>query len=152
MTQKHIMTILMLASFSSLAWTFDSGTIESGEVLEQPMDDDALIDDNRLLSGVVLGRTITPLGNEFRDHLGEIWKDMNIEEAGILSVEERPSTNLGSQIIVRYEREIILQAVLPPNRDPSPRQYAQLAAQRAARIVRTQIGSGNNPDLAEEEL
>ena len=105
-----------------------------------------------MLRGVVIGRTITPLGNEFREHLGQIWNDMNIKDAGVLSVEELPSTNFGSRIIVRYEREIILQAVLPPNRDPSPRQYAQVAAQRAARIARIQIGYDNNPDLAEEEL
>lgn len=150
-----ILTVIAtcLAFSSGFVWAFDTGTIESGEVIERPMDEETdVIEDNRLLRGVVIGRTMTPLGDEFRHHLGLIWREMNINALRILSVQERPSAHYGSQVIVRYDGEIIFQAILPPNRESTLERYARVAAERAARSARTQLGNINDPDLAEDEL
>ena len=66
--------------------------------------------------GVVVNQTITLVGQDFYQAFVAAWRDKPEAERYALTISERPSAQLGSQVWVEFARRRVYQAVLPPAR------------------------------------
>ena len=104
--------------------------------------------------GVVVNQTITLVGHEFYQAFVAAWRDKPLSERYALTIGERPSARLGSQVWVEFSRRRIYQAVLPPAR-------ARVAAigEAAAEIAYQSVVQAEvqrllfrDPDLGADEI
>lgn len=105
------------------------------------------------VGGLVVGQTVTMNGRAFYDGFASAWAEM--DEAGRfgVSIIERPTARLGSQIFVDYGNRRMVQIALPTNRSQIPAISAEIAAQVYEGILNYQVAQVfGDPDLARDEL
>lgn len=105
------------------------------------------------VGGLVVGQTVTMNGRAFYDGFASAWAEM--DEAGRfnVSVTERPTARLGSQMFVDYGNRRMLQIALPTNRSQIPAISVDIAAQVYEGILNYQVAQVfGDPDLARDEL
>ncbi|MFJ3486816.1 CsgE family curli-type amyloid fiber assembly protein [Pseudomonas sp. NPDC090202] len=109
---------------------------------------------NRLeVGGLVVGQTVTQNGRAFYDSFAQAFSEK--DEAGrfSVSVTERPTARLGSQVFINYGNRRMLQLNLPPNRSLIPALGADTAAQVFQAILDYQLAQFfGDRDLARDEL
>ena len=107
-----------------------------------------------LYAGVVVNQTITMVGQDFYQNFVVAWRDKPLSERYTVSVYERPSARLGSQVWVEYANRRVFQTFLPPARARA--KEAGLDAVEAAyqNIVEADVVNllMRDPDLAPDEL
>lgn len=105
------------------------------------------------VGGLVVGQTVTQNGRAFYDSFATAWSEK--DEAGrfTVSVVERPTARLGSQIFVSYGNRRMLQVALPPNRSLVPALGAEVASQVFQSILDYQLAQFfGDPDMGRDEL
>jgi curli production assembly/transport component CsgE len=105
------------------------------------------------VGGLVVGQTVTQNGRAFYESFATAWAEK--DEAGrfTVSVIERPTARLGSQIFVDYGNRRMVQLFLPPNRSLIPALGADVAAQVFQGILDYQLAQFfGDPDLGRDEL
>ena len=90
--------------------------------------------ENDGLDNLVVRRTITALGNRFYDAFARAWRDQTIEARGVITVEERPWMSEGTEVVIRYQHEVIQRLRVWP-RNPGPEEVAEATAARVAQII-----------------
>lgn len=107
-----------------------------------------------LYAGAVLNQTVTKVGQDFYQFFVTAWRDKPLSERYVLSVHERPSARLGSQVWVEYANRRVFQTFLPPTRS-----RAQDAGLDAVEVVHQNIVNADvvnllfrDPDLGPDEL
>ena len=68
------------------------------------------------LSGIVVNRTVTVLGNDFYQYFSSRWRQKDISSKYSISIHERPSARFGSEIWVQFRQKRMFHAFLPPAR------------------------------------
>lgn len=107
-----------------------------------------------LYAGVVVNQTLTMVGQDFYQYFVAAWRDKPLSERYTISVHERPSARLGSQVWVEYANRRVFQTFLPPARAKA--REAGLDAVEAAyqNIVEADVVNllMRDPDLGPDEL
>lgn len=104
--------------------------------------------------GVVVNQTITLLGNDFYRAFVATWRDKPLSERYAITVGERPSVRLGTQVWVEFGRRRVYQSMLPPARARVAgigEQAAEIAYQNIVQSE-TQRLLFRDPDLGPDEL
>lgn len=108
---------------------------------------------NQEVGGLVVGQTMTLAGRTFYDSFASAWNDKDIDGRFSISITERPTARLGSQVFVEYGNRRLLQMFLPPNRSLIPDIGAQAAAQVYQAILDYQVAQFfGDPDIGRDEL
>lgn len=105
------------------------------------------------VGGLVVGQTVTMNGRAFYDSFALAWNEK--DEAGRFSVSitERPTARLGSQIFITYGNRRMMQMLLPTNRSQIPAIAADAAARVFQGILDYQLTQFfGDPDLGRDEL
>lgn len=142
--QAALFTLALVAAYAATA-TLDEDLLKikpESSVLDDP------------LSGIVVNRTVTVLGNDFYQYFARAWREQDGDQRYSLSVHERPSARWGSEIWVQYRRERVFHLFLSP-----ARQQAKEISEQAAKIVYENVVNSDiqrmlvqSQDLGEEEL
>ncbi|WP_397473313.1 curli production assembly/transport protein CsgE [Pusillimonas sp.] len=142
--QAALFTLVLVAAYAATA------TLDEDLLKTQP--EKSLLDDP--LSGIVVNRTVTVLGNDFYQYFARAWREKDGDHRYSLSVHERPSARWGSEIWVQYRQQQVFHMFLSP-----ARQAAKDVSQQAARIVYENVVNSDiqrmlvqSQDLGEEEL
>jgi curli production assembly/transport component CsgE len=127
---------------------FDTGSIESGEVLtEKPLDEERIND-------VIGDQTLTLVGHGFMQGFQRAWRDYESKGESNLAVFERPSARWGSLIWVEQNFNRVYQTFLFPG-SGNPAEIGEGAArwvhQRVAEIEAEKL-LFKDPDLEKEEF
>lgn len=115
--------------------------------LHRPIQQDAY-------DGVVVNQTITLVGHDFYQAFVAAWRDKPLSERYAVTVGERPSVKLGSQVWVEFNRRRVYQSFLPPAR-ARVRGVGEQAADIAYRNVvqsEAQRLLFRDPDLGPDEI
>ncbi|CAG8868755.1 hypothetical protein PS627_03138 [Pseudomonas fluorescens] len=105
------------------------------------------------VAGLVMGQTVTLQGRAFYDSFSAAWNELDESGRFTVSVIERPTARLGSQVFVDYGNRRLLQLFLPPNRAQIPALGANAAAQVFQAILDYQVAQFfGDPDLGRDEL
>lgn len=118
----------------------------------------ATVDQHRTLNhndvgGLVIGQTITLAGRTFFDSFASAWREKDEAETFTVSITERPTARLGSQVFVDYGNRRLFQTFLPPNRTLIPAIGADAAAQVFQAILDYQLAQFfGDPDVGRDEL
>jgi len=106
------------------------------------------------LSGIVVNRTVTVLGNDFYRSFARTWREEDGDNRYSIAVYERPTARFGSEIWVQYRQARVFHMFLSP-----ARQAAEDIGQKAAKIVYETVVNNEiqrmlvqSQDLGEEEL
>ena len=67
-------------------------------------------------TGVVTVQTVTIAGHDFSQYFLAAWRDMEGSEHYTLSINERPSARLGSEVWISFAQRRVFQTRLPPAR------------------------------------
>jgi len=67
-------------------------------------------------TGVVTVQTVTIAGHDFSQYFLAAWRDMEGSEHYTLSINERPSARLGSEVWIGFAQRRVFQTRLPPAR------------------------------------
>ena len=107
-----------------------------------------------LYAGVVVNQTLTMVGQDFYQHFVTAWRDKPLSERYTLSVHERPSARLGSQIWVEYANRRVFQTFLPPTRVRTKEAGLDAVEVAYQSIVDTDVANlfFRDPDLGPDEL
>lgn len=141
-----ISLVALLLWISSTAFAEDS--VSSTQTLTQHR---ALSRDD--VGGLVIGQIVTMNGRAFYDSFASAWNEK--DEAGrfSVSVTERPTARLGSQIYINYGNRRVMQMLLPTNRSQIPAIGADAAAQVFQSILDYQLTQFfGDPDVGRDEL
>lgn len=104
--------------------------------------------------GVVVNQTVTLLGHDFYQAFVTAWRDKPNSERYALTIIERPTARLGSQVWVEFSRRRVFQAVLPPARARITG-LGEAAAEIAYQsVVQTEVQRllFRDPDLGPDEI
>lgn len=71
---------------------------------------------NDAYTGIVANQTITVAGQDFFQYFIAAWRDKDMVEKFEISISERPSARLGSQIWINYGQRRVFQTFLPAAR------------------------------------
>lgn len=105
------------------------------------------------VGGLVVGQTMTLAGRTFYDSFASAWNDKDIDGRFSVSITERPTARLGSQVFIEYGNRRLLQMFLPPNRSLIPDIGTQAAAQVYQAILDYQVSQFfGDPDVGRDEL
>ncbi|MDB5885558.1 MAG: hypothetical protein JWR74_1729 [Polaromonas sp.] len=130
-TEKRTNTCRLLAIAAALAWSQAGPSWAQPGLAEKFLTQGALIVPGAdpggaslspaplasdLHAGVVVNQTITLIGQDFYLNFVAAWRDKPLSERYTLSVHERPSARLGSQVWVEYGNRRVFQTFLPPAR------------------------------------
>ena len=108
---------------------------------------------NQEVGGLVVGQTMTLAGRTFYDSFASAWNDKDIDGRFSISITERPTARLGSQVFVEYGNRRLFQMFPPPNRSLIPDIGAQAAAQVYQAILDYQVAQFfGDPDIGRDEL
>lgn len=106
------------------------------------------------LSGVVINRTVTVLGNDFYQYFATAWREKDIDNKYSISIYERPSARWGSEIWINFGQNRVFHTFLSP-----ARQAARAVSEQAAEIAYKNIMDSEvqrvlfqSQDLGKEEL
>src|SRR4051812_33150819 len=105
-------------------------------------------------SGVVVNQTITLVGHEFYRSFVAAWREMALSERYALTVGERPTPQLGSQVWVEFGRRRVFQASLPPARSRVAGIGEKAAAIAYENVVQSEAQRllFKDPDLGADEI
>ncbi|MFJ5297732.1 CsgE family curli-type amyloid fiber assembly protein [Pseudomonas sp. NPDC088368] len=105
------------------------------------------------VGGLVVGQTVTQNGHAFYDSFASAWAEKDEEGRFTVSVTERPTARLGSQIFINYGNRRMLQVALPPNRSQIAGLGADVAAQVFQAILDYQLAQFfGDPDMGRDEI
>lgn len=105
------------------------------------------------VAGLVVGQTVTQNGRAFYDSFATAWAEKDESGRFTVTVIERPTARLGSQMFVDYGNRRIVQVFLPPNRALIPALGADAAAQVFQAILDYQLAQFfGDPDMGRDEL
>jgi curli production assembly/transport component CsgE len=105
------------------------------------------------VGGLVVGQTMTMAGRAFYDSFASAWSDKDENGRFTVSISERPTARLGSQVFVDYGNRRLYQTFLPPNRALIPAIAAGAAAQVYQAILDYQLAQFfGDPDLGRDEF
>lgn len=111
----------------------------------------ALIRDD--VGGLVVGQTVTMNGHAFYDSFALAWNEKDEVGRFSVSVTERPTARLGSQIVITYGNRRMMQMLLPTNRSQIPAIAADAAARVFQGILDYQLTQFfGDPDVGRDEL
>ena len=115
--------------------------------LNRPIQQDAY-------DGVVVNQTITLVGHDFYVAFVAAWRDKPLSERYAVTVGERPSVKLGSQVWVEFNRRRVYQSFLPPARARARgvgEQAADIAYQNVVQSEAQRL-LFRDPDLGADEI
>ncbi len=106
------------------------------------------------LSGIVVNRTVTVLGNDFYQYFSSRWRQKDVSTKYTISIHERPSARFGSEIWVQFRQKRMFHAFLPPARSATKKiswSAVEMVYQNIndSEIERIMVKS---PDLGPEEM
>lgn len=105
------------------------------------------------VGGLVVGQIVTMNGRAFYDSFASAWNEKDEVGRFSVSVTERPTARLGSQIIINYGNRRMMQMLLPTNRSQIPTIGADAAAQVFQGILDYQLTQFfGDPDVGRDEL
>lgn len=105
------------------------------------------------VGGLVVGQTMTQNGRAFYESFAAAWNEKDESGRFTISVVERPTARLGSQMFINYGSRRMTQLQLPPNRSLIPALGADVAAQVFQAILDYQLAQFfGDRDLARDEL
>lgn len=108
---------------------------------------------NQDVGGLVVAQTMTMAGRAFYDSFASTWHDKDPDGRFSVSITERPTARLGSQVFVDYGNRRLFQMFLPPNRSLIPEIGAGAAAQVYQAILDYQVAQFfGDPDIGRDEL
>lgn len=108
---------------------------------------------HRDVGGMVIGQTMTLAGRTFYDSFANTWRDKDEAETFTVTITERPTARLGSQVFVDYGNRRLFQMFLPPNRTLIPAIAADAAGQVYQAILDYQLAQFfGDPDMGRDEL
>ncbi|QDZ26518.1 CsgE family curli-type amyloid fiber assembly protein [Noviherbaspirillum sp. UKPF54] len=116
--------------------------------------EEAAVRPPELYAGVVLDQTVTVVGHEFYQYFAASWRDKETSERYAISVHERPSARLGSQLWVEYAQRRVFQIVLQATRanvKDIGREAADIVFQNVMDIEVQRLMS-HDRDIAPDEL
>ncbi|MEX0451157.1 CsgE family curli-type amyloid fiber assembly protein [Spiribacter sp. 218] len=90
--------------------------------------------ENDGLNNMVIQRTVTALGDRFYDAFANHWRNQSVIARGVIGVEESPWMSEGTEIIIRFRREVIYRIRVWP-RNPGPEERAATAVREVSRII-----------------
>lgn len=104
--------------------------------------------------GLVVNQTISSVGHDFYQAFVAAWREMPLNERYALTIGERPSARLGSQVWVEFSQRRIFQAVLPPARARIASVGAAAAELVHQRVVDSEVERllFRDPDLGPDEI
>ncbi len=128
----------------------DEGLPQGG--LKDPRLDRQMLE--RAYDGVVVNQTVTLVGHDFYTAFVAAWRDKPLSERYALTIGERPSPRLGSQVWVEFSRRRVYQTVLPPARariGAIAEEAAEIAYQN---VVQTEVQRllFRDPDIGADEI
>lgn len=105
-------------------------------------------------AGVVVNQTITIVGQDFYQSFVTAWRDKPLSERYTVSVHERPSARLGSQVWVEYANRRVFQTFLPPARARLKESSLEAVEVAYQSIVEADVLNllFRDPDLGPDEL
>ena len=124
---------LSLAAMPATAEDPANGAIGDQRPLEAPALPGGPLD-NDGLDNMVLRPTGTALGDRFSDAFASHWRDQPVVAEGVITIEERPWMSEGTEVIVRFRRQVVYQVRVWP-RNPSPETTAEQAVAEVSRII-----------------
>ena len=104
--------------------------------------------------GVVVNQTVTLVGHDFYRAFVAAWRDKPLSERYAVTVGERPSVKLGSQVWVEFNRRRVYQSFLPPARARVRgvgEQAAEIAYQNVVQSEAQRL-LFRDPDLGADEI
>lgn len=105
------------------------------------------------VGGLIVAQTMTLAGRAFYDSFASAWHDKDPDGRFSVSITERPTARLGSQVLVDYGNRRLLQMFLPPNRSLIPAIGASAAEQVYQAILEYQVAQFfGDPDIGRDEL
>lgn len=105
------------------------------------------------VGGLVVGQVVTMNGRAFYDSFASAWNEKDEAGRSSVSVIERPTARLGSQIYINYGNRRVMQMLLPTNRSQIPAIGADAAAQVFQGILDYQLTQFfGDPDVGRDEL
>lgn len=106
------------------------------------------------MSGVVINRTVTVLGNDFYQYFAMAWREKDTQGQWTISVHERPSARFGSEIWVQFRQNRVFHAFLSPARQAAKRTSEQAAEIAFKNIMDSEVQRMlfQSQDLGAEEL
>lgn len=108
---------------------------------------------HRDVGGIVIGQTMTLAGRTFYDGFANTWREKDEAETFTVTITERPTARLGSQVFVDYGNRRLFQMFLPPNRTLIPAIAADAAGQVYQAILDYQLAQFfGDPDMGRDEL
>ena len=125
---------------------------------ESSVSDTATLAQQRTLNskevgGLVVGQTMTVVGRAFYDSFASAWSDKDESGRFTVSISERPTARLGSQVFVDYGNRRMFQTFLPPNRSLVPAIGADAATLVYQAILDYQLAQFfGDPDLGRDEF
>lgn len=103
--------------------------------------------------GLVVGQTMTLAGRAFYDSFAVAWNDKDSDGTFTVTITERPTARLGSQVFVDYGNRRLFQTFLPPNRTLIPAIGADAAGQVYRAILDYQLAQFfGDPDMGRDEF
>mgnify|MGYP000577118013 CR=1 FL=1 len=111
----------------------ESAPLERDAPLEAPTLPGGTLE-NDGLDNLVVRRTVTALGHRFYDAFAQAWRDQPVVARGVLTIEERPWMTDGTEVVIRYQHEVIRRLRVWP-RNPAPEEVARQAAAQVARVI-----------------
>ena len=106
------------------------------------------------LTGIVINRTVTVLGNDFYQYFATAWREKDGDNKFSIAVYERPSARFGSEIWITFRQDRVFHTFLSP-----ARQAARAVSQKAVEITYKNITDNEvqrmlyqGEDLGKEEL
>jgi len=141
------------AALFTLGWVAAyAATAQLDSDLLQKRPERSVLDDP--LSGIVVNRTVTVLGNDFYQYFARAWREKDGDHRYSISVHERPSARWGSEIWIQYRQQRVFHMFLSP-----ARQAAKEISEQAAQLVYENVVNSEiqrmlvqSQDLGEEEL
>lgn len=105
------------------------------------------------VGGLVVGQTVTQNGRAFYNSFATAWSEKDEDGRFTVTVTERPTARLGSQMFVDYGNRRIVQLFLPPNRSLIPALASDAAGQVFQAILDYQLAQFfGDPDMGRDEL
>ncbi len=130
----------------------DNGELENRRPLEAPAVNGGVIE-NDGLDNLVIQRTVTALGDRFYDAFASHWRAQSVVARGVITIEERPWMTEGTEMIVRFQNQVIHRTRVRP-RNPGPDETAAASVAIVSDIIaryQRPLGNDRRPPTKLEE-
>jgi len=147
------MNYSLLFSAAVLQWCVVTTTLADASVNETATLAERRTLNSKEVGGLVVGQTMTMAGRAFYDAFASAWTDKDENGRFTVSISERPTARLGSQVFVDYGNRRMFQTFLPPNRALIPAIGADAANIVYQAILDNQLAQFfGDPDLGRDEF